>query len=37
MHNLGWFHRDIKMDNVFIDHDGNIKLGDFGLVRRIKN
>lgn len=31
MHSKGWYHRDIKLENIFIGSNGRIKLGDFGL------
>lgn len=31
-HNKGVIHRDIKPNNIFVDQDGSLILGDFGLV-----
>lgn len=31
IHDNNIIHRDIKPANIFIDQDGNVKLGDFGL------
>ena len=32
LHKDGWVHRDIKPQNVFVDSNNNLVLGDFGLV-----
>ena len=34
MHAHGLYHRDIKPENIFIDQDGSMKLGDFGLATK---
>lgn len=31
MHARGIIHRDLKMGNIFLDKDMNVKIGDFGL------
>lgn len=33
LHESGVLHRDIKPENVFLDDDGDAKLGDFGLAQ----
>ena len=34
-HQLGIIHRDVKPSNCFVDHDGRVKVGDFGLSRTL--
>ena len=36
MHSIGIVHRDIKLDNIMLDGKGNIKIGDFGVSRRVE-
>jgi tRNA A-37 threonylcarbamoyl transferase component Bud32 len=37
MHSKNFIHRDIKVDNIFVDSDGHVKLGDFGLTKELKS
>ena len=34
MHSHGLYHRDIKPENIFLNQDGSMKLGDFGLATK---
>eukprot|EP00039_Didymoeca_costata_P024497 m.10467 g.10467 ORF g.10467 m.10467 type:complete len:1401 (-) comp4267_c0_seq1:73-4275(-) len=34
IHSMGIIHRDLKPDNIFLDSESSIKLGDFGLAIR---
>lgn len=34
-HRLGMIHRDIKPSNCFVDNDGRVKVGDFGLAKSL--
>lgn len=36
VHRLGVIHRDIKPSNCFLDADGRVKVGDFGLARALQ-
>jgi len=36
IHSKGIVHRDIKLDNILIDLQNNIKICDFGVSRQIK-
>ncbi|OLQ03418.1 Serine/threonine-protein kinase Nek1 [Symbiodinium microadriaticum] len=36
MHSLCIIHRDIKNENLFLESDEHLRIGDFGLARRLK-
>lgn len=31
VHSMGVIHRDVKLKNMFLDNDGTVKMGDFGI------
>ena len=37
IHDNGIIHRDIKLDNILLDLDNNIKICDFGVSRKVNN
>jgi serine/threonine protein kinase len=36
VHDLGYIHRDLKPDNLLVDHMGHIKLTDLGLCKKVE-
>lgn len=35
MHAMGMIHRDIKLENIFVDEYMRVKMGDFGLTMNV--
>ncbi|CAI2364178.1 unnamed protein product [Moneuplotes crassus] len=36
IHQKNIVHRDIKLDNILLDHHGNVKIGDFGVSKLVR-
>lgn len=36
LHNQGFVYRDIKLENLLIDHKGYVKIADFGFAKRVE-